>query len=96
VHGIDCFESMKGEPYNVGLSDTNLSKRELCQRIQAHLPAFVFMESNIGQDPDKRDYVISNAKIERTGFQPRYSLDDGIRGLIKGFAMLQAGQYRNV
>ena len=95
LHGIDRFDSMKGGPYNVGLSDANLSKRELCERIKTHLPSFVFMESDIGKDPDKRDYVVSNEKIERTGFQPAHSLDDGIRGLIKGFAMLQSGRYRN-
>jgi len=95
LHGIDHFEAMKGGPYNVGLSDANLSKLELCQRIKTHLPAFAFIESNIGRDPDKRDYIVSNAKIEGTGYRPIYSLDDGIRGLIKGCAMLQPGRYRN-
>ena len=67
LHGIDHFEAMKGRPYNVGLSDANLSKLELCQRIQQHVPAFVFSNRTIGQDPDKRDYIVSNEKIERTG-----------------------------
>jgi nucleoside-diphosphate-sugar epimerase len=96
LHGIDHFDRMRGGPYNVGLSDANLSKRELCRRIQTHLPAFVFMESNIGQDPDKRDYIISNEKIERTGYLPAFSLDDGIRELIKGFAMVRPGKYSNL
>ena len=96
LHGIEHFESMKGGPYNVGLSDANLSKRELCERIQAHLPSFVFVESAIGQDPDKRDYIVSNEKIERTGYRPAYSLDDGIRELIKGFAMIRNSKYSNV
>ena len=96
LHGIEHFDTMKGGPYNVGLSDANLSKRELCERIQAHLPSFVFVESAIGQDPDKHDYIVSNEKIERTGFRPAYSLDDGIRELIKGFAMIRNSKYSNV
>jgi nucleoside-diphosphate-sugar epimerase len=96
LHGIDHFETMKGSPYNVGLSDANLSKRELCERIRQHLPSFVFIESEIGSDPDKRDYIVSNEKIERTGYRPAFSLDDGIRELIKGFAMIRNSRYSNV
>jgi nucleoside-diphosphate-sugar epimerase len=96
IHGIDHFDAMKGGPYNVGLSDANLSKLELCQRIQRHLPSFVFSESNVGRDPDQRDYIVSNEKIERTGYQPAFSLDDGIRELVKGFAMIRSGKYSNV
>jgi len=96
LHGIDHFDTMKGGPYNVGLSDANLSKLELCQRIQQHLPSFVFLESNIGRDPDQRDYIVSNEKVERTGYRPAYSLDDGIRELIKGFAMIRNTKYSNV
>ena len=96
LHGIDNFETMKGGPYNVGLSDANLSKHELCERIQRQLPSFVFVESEIGQDPDKRDYIVSNEKIERTGFRPAFSLDDGIAELIKGCAMIRNTRYSNV
>ena len=96
LHGIDRFDTMKGGPYNVGLSDANLSKRELCERIQAHLPSFVYVESEIGKDPDKRDYIVSNEKIERTGYRPAFSLDDGIVELIKGFAMIRNTRYANV
>lgn len=96
LHGIEHFEAMQGGPYNVGLSDANLSKRELCERIQAQLPSFVFIESAIGKDPDKRDYIVSNEKIERTGYRTAHSLDDGIRELIKGFAMIRNMKYSNV
>jgi nucleoside-diphosphate-sugar epimerase len=96
LHGIERFDAMRGGPYNVGLSDANLSKRELCERIQAQLPSFVFIESAIGTDPDKRNYIVSNEKIERTGFRPAHSLDDGIRELIKGFAMIRNMKYSNV
>jgi nucleoside-diphosphate-sugar epimerase len=96
LHGIEHFEAMKDEPYNVGLSDANLSKAELCCRIQRHLPQFVFLEAAVGEDPDKRDYIVSNEKIERTGFRPAWSLDDGIRELIKGYRMLRNSVYGNV
>jgi nucleoside-diphosphate-sugar epimerase len=96
LHGIEHFDAMKGGPYNVGLSDANLSKVELCQRIQKHVPSLVFVESNIGEDPDKRDYIVSNEKIEKTGYRPAHSLDDGIRELLKGFVMLRNTRYSNV
>ena len=85
-----------GQVYNVGLSDANLSKLELCERIKSHVPSFMVYESAIGQDPDKRDYIISNEKIERTGYRTRFSLDDGIRELVKGFAMIRNTRYSNV
>ena len=96
LHAIDRFDEMKGQIYNVGLSDANLSKLELCQQIQKHLPGFMIHESNIGKDPDKRDYIVSNEKIERTGYTPAFSLDDGIRELIKGFAMIRNTKYSNI
>ena len=76
---------MKGRPYNVGLSDANLSKMELCERIRLQLPKFIFLEAAIGEDPDKRDYIVSNSRIEATGYRPAHGLDDGIIELIKGF-----------
>ena len=96
LHAIDKFESMKGGPYNVGLSDANLSKYELCERIKLQLPQFIFLESEVGKDPDQRDYIVSNEKIERTGFKPTVSLDDGIRELIKGYPMIRHASYANV
>jgi len=96
LHGICNFETMGGEPYNVGLSDANLSKVELCQRIQKQLPKFVFLEAPVGEDPDKRDYIVSNEKVERTGFAPAVSLDEGIAELIKGYRMLRNSIYGNI
>ncbi len=96
LHGLDNFDAMKNEPYNVGLSDANLSKRELCEKIKTHVPSFVFMDAPIGEDPDKRDYIVSNDKIEATGFKPAHSLDDGIRELIKGYRMIRNAVYGNV
>jgi nucleoside-diphosphate-sugar epimerase len=96
LHALAHFESMKNEPYNVGLSDANLSKIELCQEIKKQLPYFVFLEAPIGEDPDKRNYIVSNAKIEKTGFGPKYGLNDGIQELIKGFTILRNSKYSNV
>lgn len=88
LHALDNFDKMKDEPYNVGLSDANLSKRGLCEEIQKQVPGFTFTESSTAKDPDQRDYIVSNAKIEATGFRPDVSLADGIAELIKGFAIL--------
>jgi nucleoside-diphosphate-sugar epimerase len=96
LHGIGNFDAMRDQPYNVGLSDANLSKAELCERIKNRIPQFVFMEAPIGEDPDKRDYIVSNEKVEKTGFLPQYSLDDGIRELIKGYRMLSNSIYSNI
>jgi nucleoside-diphosphate-sugar epimerase len=95
-HGIANFDKMKGKPYNVGLDDANLSKLELCAVIQKHLPKFVFLEAPIGEDPDKRDYIVSNARIAGTGFKPEWGLDRGIQELIKGFTILRNTIYSNV
>lgn len=60
------------------------------------MPSFVYLEAPIGRDPDQRDYVVSNEKIERTGFKPKYSLDMGIEELVKGYTILRRSQYANV
>jgi nucleoside-diphosphate-sugar epimerase len=96
LHGLNNFEAMKGRPYNVGLDDANLSKLELCAAIQKHVPQFVYLEAPIGEDPDKRDYIVSNARLASTGFKPEWSLDRGIRELIKGYTILRNAKYSNV
>jgi nucleoside-diphosphate-sugar epimerase len=96
LHCIENFDAMRDRPYNVGLDDANLSKIELCQMIQKHLPGFVYFEAPIGEDPDKRDYIVSNARIYSTGFRPKWSLDCGIAELIKGYRALSNSLYANV
>jgi nucleoside-diphosphate-sugar epimerase len=96
LHAIDNLSVMKGQIYNVGLSDANISKFELCQAIQLQIPEFVFLEAPLTKDPDQRNYIVSNAKIEATGFKPKYSLDMGIQELIKGYAMIKNNKYGNV
>ncbi len=95
-HGIINFDSMRGQIYNVGLSDANVSKKELCERIQKHLPNFTFIEAPVGKDPDQRNYIVSNEKIEATGFMPINTLDMGIAELIKGYVMIKNSRYGNV
>lgn len=96
IHGIANFETMKGQIYNVGLSDANISKLELCQAIQQHVPDFIFPDAAVGKDPDQRNYIVSNAKLEGTGFKPIYSLDQGISELIKGYRIMKQNHYSNV
>ncbi|MCV6636796.1 SDR family oxidoreductase [Candidatus Albibeggiatoa sp. nov. NOAA] len=96
LHAIEHFDIMKGEIFNVGLSDANLSKLELCQVIQKYVPEFVYLEAQIGKDVDQRNYIVSNAKIEATGFKPAFSLDDGVVELLKGYRMIRNSVYGNV
>jgi nucleoside-diphosphate-sugar epimerase len=96
LHCLENFEEMKDESYNLGLSSANISKMELCREIQKQIPDFYFIEAPVGEDPDKRDYVVSNAKIEATGFQPQISLQAGIAELIKGYQVIRRNQYTNV
>ncbi|MEK6882754.1 MAG: NAD(P)-dependent oxidoreductase [Nanoarchaeota archaeon] len=87
-HCIENFESMKNQTYNLGLEDANISKFELAQKIKGYVPKFEIITMEIGEDPDKRNYIVSNQKIMKTGFKPAYSLDDGIKELIKGYSIL--------
>jgi nucleoside-diphosphate-sugar epimerase len=86
---------MKGHVFNVGLEDANLSKVELCQEIQKVVPNFVYLEAPIGEDPDKRDYIVSNKKILATGYQPDWTLQRGIEELVKGYTILRSGFHSN-
>jgi nucleoside-diphosphate-sugar epimerase len=96
LHAIENFSTLKNNAYNVGLSDANLSKIELCEEIKKFLPNFVYLEAPIGEDPDKRDYIVSNEKIERTGFKTIFSLSKGIQELIKGYSVIRNQRFVNV
>ena len=96
LHGLSNFERLRGQIYTVGLSDANVSKRELCEAIRRRLPDFVFVEAPVGKDPDQRNYIVSNAKIEATGFRAGHSLDRGIGELIKGYRMIRNSVYGNL
>jgi len=96
LHGMNSFEKMKGKTYNVGLSDCNVSKRQLCEAIKKYVPNFAITSSDVGKDPDQRNYIVSNEKIEKTGFKPAFSLDAGIQELIKCYRIVKRTQYANV
>lgn len=95
-HGFTNYETMNNNAYNVGLSTANLSKLELCAKIQEQVPNFVFLEAPIGEDPDKRDYIVSNEKLEATGWSPDWPLERGIKELLKGYKMILNSRYSNV
>jgi len=96
THVLKNFAMMKNQIYNVGLSDANLSKWELCEEIKKLIPDFYFVEAKIGEDPDKRDYIVSNEKIEKTGFHPDTSLKMGMKELIKGYQVIKRNQFSNI
>ena len=95
-HALNNHNEMKGEIYNVGLSNANVSKKELCEYIQKQVPDFIFIDEQIGKDPDQRNYIVSNEKIESTGFKTEFSLDRGIGELLKGYTMIKNSLYGNV
>ena len=93
---INNFDKMKGESFNLGLTNANLTKRELAEKIKEFLPNTYLHSSEIGEDPDKRDYIVSNKKIENIGWRPEYSLDDGIQELIKCYSYLKTAYCTNI
>lgn len=96
LHGLENFARMKDQIYNVGLSSANLSKKELCERIKRQVPSCAIVEENIQKDVDQRNYIVSNEKLEQTGWIPQHSIDDGISELIKGFSYLKKIGHSNV
>ena len=93
---IKHFEEMRGEAYNLGLDEANLSKEELVLKIKQHVPGLYVHYGKIGSDPDKRNYVVSNEKLRNKGFVARHSLDEGIKQLLKAYSMLPRGNFYNV
>ncbi len=89
-HCIDNYESMKGQAYNVGLSTANLSKLELCEEIKKQVPKFVIKTDDFTKDLDQRNYIVSNEKIERTGWRPDWTLEAGIRELLSAYNAFNA------
>ena len=96
IFALENFKKMKNQIYNVGLSNANLSKKDLCLAIQKKVKNFVFFEEDLQKDPDQRNYIVSNKKIEALGFLPKISLEEGIDELLKGYAMLKIKRYSNV
>lgn len=96
LHCIDHAPRMVGRPYNLGLDAANLSKAELALKIKEYVPRFYPHFAELGSDPDKRNYVVSNQRIREAGFEAKRSLDDGIKELLKAYALVGRGQRKNV
>ncbi len=92
---IEHFDEMKGEAYNFGLDEANLSKAELAAKIQEYVPSLYIHFAEVGRDPDRRNYIVSNAKIRQKGFAAHRSLDEGIQQLLKAYRMMGRGSFRN-
>lgn len=96
LHCIEHADKMLGRPYNVGLDAANLSKEELALKIKEYVKNFYIHFSEVGSDMDKRNYIVSNKRLREVGFQPRRSLDEGIRELLKGYRIMGRAKFRNV
>jgi nucleoside-diphosphate-sugar epimerase len=95
LHAIANADRMSGSVYNLGLDKANVSKEQLALRVKHHVPNFYIHFAPIGQDPDKRNYVVSSERLRKAGFEAKRSLDDGIRELIKGYRMEGRGLFKN-
>jgi nucleoside-diphosphate-sugar epimerase len=96
IHCIENSTAMCGRPYNVGLDKANLSKEELALKIKEHLPDFLVHFSEIGSDPDKRNYIVSNQRLREAGFEAQYSLDAGVQELLKGYRLFGRSHRKNI
>jgi nucleoside-diphosphate-sugar epimerase len=96
LHAIANGSQMAGRPYNLGLDSANLSKEDLAYAVKKHVPKFYIHFAPIGEDPDKRNYIVSSARLRAAGFEAKRSLDDGIRELLKGYRMEARGPFKNV
>ncbi len=96
IHCIKNGDAMKGRPFNAGLDDANLSKEELALKIKEYVPGFYIHFSEVGSDPDKRNYIVSNQRLREAGFEASRSLDQGVQELIKGYRMMVRFPFKNI
>lgn len=96
LYSLEHADKMVGKPYNVGLDEANLSKEELARKVKKFVPNFYIHYSEVGSDPDKRNYVVSNARLRKAGFVAKRSIEEGIKELIKGYQMMRHDQFSNV
>jgi len=82
---IENYDRCKGQAFNVGLSTANCSKLELAEKIKEHIPSLVIKQDDFKEDFDKRNYIVSNEKLESSGWKPIYDLDYGIKQLIQAY-----------
>jgi nucleoside-diphosphate-sugar epimerase len=96
IHCIQNAARMEGKPYNAGLDAANLSKEELALKIKQYVPNFYVHFAELGSDPDKRNYIVSNQRLREAGFEAKRSLEEGIQELLKGYRMMGRSQFKNV
>ena len=96
LHCVANAARMIGRPYNVGLDSANLSKAELAMKVKEFVPNFYVHYSEVGTDPDKRNYIVSNQRLREAGFEAKRSLETGIPELIKGYRMIGRSPLKNV
>jgi nucleoside-diphosphate-sugar epimerase len=95
LHCIRNAEKMTGKPYNLGLDNANLSKEELALKVKDRVPNFFVHFAELGSDPDKRNYIVSNQRLREAGFEAKRSIDDGIDELLKAYRMLARTPFKN-
>ena len=96
IFTLDHFQHMAGRPFNAGLEEANLSKAELAAKVKQYVPSFFIHFSELGSDPDKRNYIVSNKRLAEAGFTARRTLDEGIVELLKGYKMFGRHALKNV
>ncbi len=92
-HCLQNFNLMKSNIFNVGLSEANLTKLNLCKKIKEYIPDFEITIDEFGIDPDKRDYYVSNKKLENTGWKPQITLSEGIEELSNHYSKLNENEF---
>jgi len=95
IHCIENSKSMVGRPYNAGLDSANLSKEELALKIKEVVPNFYIHFAAVGSDPDKRNYIVSNQRLRKAGFEAKRTLESGIEELVKGYRMMGRSLFKN-
>jgi nucleoside-diphosphate-sugar epimerase len=96
IHCIENGKKMAGRPYNAGLDSANLSKEALALKIKEYVPNFYIHFGQVGTDPDKRNYIVSNQRLRDAGFEAKRSLDSGIQELLKGYRMMGRAEFANI
>jgi nucleoside-diphosphate-sugar epimerase len=95
IHCIENSKAMVGRPYNAGLDSANLSKEELALKIKEVVPNFYIHFAAVGSDPDKRNYIVSNQRLRKAGFEAKRTLESGIEELVKGYRMMGRLLFKN-
>ena len=85
--GIERFDEMKGEIWNVGDETLNHTKLEICETIKRHIPDWTYENNTtLAHDQDGRNYFVDYTKIRELGYTATESLDQGIQNLVKVYS----------